>query len=162
MAFVVEDNTGLEDANAYIDVAFLDNYAEFIYDITALTTEQKEAAIVKTTMNYIDVNYEFAGSPLNPLQALQFPTDLHSIDNKIRRAVADAVIVELKGELFLTIDPTGKIKSVMSKLDVLEKETVYQDNTSTYQSSFGKTPTTDKLLNPYLSYSGGAFARWPQ
>lgn len=162
MAFVVEDNTGLEDANAYIDVAFLDNYASQVgYDLTGKSETDKENAIVRTTLQYIDVEYEFKGSPLNVDQALQLPTSEVLINDKIRRAVADACIAEMKGELFITYNPIGNIKSQKDKLDVLESEVVYQDNPSAYQASFGKTPTTDKLLKPYLASSGGLFQRWP-
>lgn len=162
MAFVVEDNTGLEDANAYIDVAFLDSYASQVgYDLTGKSETDKENAIVRTTLQYIDVEYEFKGSPLNADQALQLPTSEVLINDKIRRAVADACIAEMKGELFITYNPIGNVKSQKDKLDVLESEIVYQDNPSTYQASFGKTPTTDKLLKPYLASSGGLFQRWP-
>lgn len=163
MAFVVEDNTGLSNSNAYIDVVFLDAYALQVgYDITAKTQAEKESAIVRTTLNYIDVEYEFKGNPLKADQALQLPTSEVLINDKIRRAVADSVILEFKGELFRTNDVNGNIKSIKDKLDVLESEVVYQDNSNTYQASFGKTPTTDKLLKPYLASSGGMFERWPQ
>lgn len=160
---IAEDNTGLPNANAYIDVAFLDSYAAQVgYDLTGKSETDKENAIVRTTLQYIDVEYEFKGSPLNADQSLQLPTSEVLINDKIRRAVADATIAEMKGELFIAYNPLGNIKSTKDKLDVLESEVVYQDNASTYQASFGKTPTTDKLLKPYLATSGGLFQRWPQ
>ena len=158
---IVEDGTGLANANGYITVAYLDDYAANIgYDISLLTTAQKESTIIRVSMNYIDITYDFAGNPLSADQALSLPTDEVAINEKIKRGVADACIVDAKGELFKTVDPNGSVKRIKEKLDVMENEVEYQDTTNT-PSQYGKTPVTDKLMSGYLSSAGSAgFARW--
>lgn len=76
MALIVEDGTGLDNSNAYIDVAFADAYftlrgnAEWL----ALSTTDKESAIVDGT-DYADLRWGpvLSGRPLVYTQALQMP-----------------------------------------------------------------------------------------
>ena len=160
--FTIEDGTGLADATGYIDTAYLEDYAAHIgYDLSSLTEPQKQAMISRVSMNYIDIKYDFKGEPLNADQGLSLPTSEVSITDKVKRAVADACIIDAKGELFNTVDTNGRVKRTKDKLDVLETEIEYQDNTSA-PKQYGNTPVTDKLLKPYTSASGGIFARWPQ
>ncbi len=160
--FTVEDGTGLADATGYIETSYLEEYAAHIgYDLSSLTEPQKQSMISRVSMNYIDIKYDFKGDPLNEDQGLSLPTSDVSINDKIKRAVADACIIDAKGELFNAVDTNGRIKSTKDKLDVLETEVEYQEN-KTPPKEYGNTPVTDKLLKPYLSASGGIFARWPQ
>ena len=161
--FIVEDGTGLADATAYIEVAYLEEYAAHIgYDLSSLTGPEKQAMISRVSMTYIDIKYDFKGDPLNADQGLALPTTEVTINDKIRRAVADACIVDAKGDLFNTDEADGKIKRTKDKLDVLETEIEYQVSTST-PKQYGDTLVTDKLLKPYTSSGGGmSFARWPQ
>lgn len=75
MAFTVEDGNGLEEANAYIDVAFADGYFTD-RAITAWTGDEavKQAAIIKAT-DYIDTVFggRFLGVKFTDAQALEFP-----------------------------------------------------------------------------------------
>lgn len=150
MAFVVEDNTGLTDANAYIDVQFLRDYCLIVgYDVTAKTDPELEPVISRVTLAYIDVEYSFAGTVLNTDQALKLPTDEVLINDKIRRAVADACIVALKGSLFPEPSNDAKIKKTRTKLDVIEEEIEYTSGIDNNDGS--PTPVTDSLLLPYLA-----------
>ena len=158
--FILEDGTGVTDANAYIDVAYLDLYASNIgYDISGKTTAQKEAIISRVSMNYIDIRYTFSGTLLKTTQGLAVPTDTVTITNNFKRAVADACVLDAQSKLFLVVDTTGKVKRTKTKLDVLEEEIEYEAGT-TNTSQYGKTPVTDKLLKPYLSTSGVTVGRW--
>lgn len=90
MTLVVEDGNGLPDANAYIDVAFADDYFT-LRGVTAWNgaqTAAKEVAIVKAT-DYIDTVFTnrflgvpaFVSMPADPVndQALQFPRDTRQV-----------------------------------------------------------------------------------
>ena len=84
MAFTVEDGNGLPDANAYVDVAFADEYFadRGNTDWAAATDPNKQVAIVKAT-DYIDKAFgprflgqkAFVSYPADETvdQALEFP-----------------------------------------------------------------------------------------
>lgn len=159
--FIIEDGTGLAGATGYIETSYLEEYAAHIgYDLSSLTEPQKQAMISRVSMNYIDIEYDFKGDLINPDQGLSLPTSEVPINDKVKRAVADACIIDAKGELFITTDNNGRIKRTKDKLDVLETEVEYQENKSA-PKEYGNTPVTDKLLKPYTSAGGGIFARWP-
>lgn len=76
MAFIVEDGTNVENANAYVTVEFADSYFEdkgnTFWD--SLTTEQKQQRIVVATQ-YIDSRWygQFKGNMFYEKQSLEFP-----------------------------------------------------------------------------------------
>ena len=77
MAFVVEDGTGLNNANALIDVAFADNYHSDRGRASwaAFNTTKKQQCIIAAT-DYIEKRFgrKFKGSKTFPLQqALYWP-----------------------------------------------------------------------------------------
>jgi hypothetical protein len=162
MTFIVEDNTGLEDANAYIEVSFLTDYALSIgLDVTTKDNTQLEQLITDVTYNFIDTRYEPCDSPLNDDQSLQWPTTYQLINNKFRRAVAEACVLDFNDGLFITQNTSGKIKVEMSKLDVLQKSVTYQDDDNN-QSSYYPTASIDKLMKPFTCGTVGSisFERW--
>lgn len=82
MAFTPEDGTGLEAANAYIDVAFFDaHHADRGRDVTALSATVKQTAIVRAT-DYIDKRFgrKFRGTRRGKRQGLEWPR-LDAFDN---------------------------------------------------------------------------------
>jgi len=74
MPLVVEDGTGLSDAEAYVSVADADAYhAQFgNANWAAATLASKESAL-RRAAQYIDTQYRFRGDPLNDTQALAWP-----------------------------------------------------------------------------------------
>lgn len=74
MSLIVEDGTGLEDAESYVSVADADAYHSAFgnTDWAALTTPLKEQALRKATQ-YLDARYTFRGDKTNIVQALSFP-----------------------------------------------------------------------------------------
>lgn len=74
MALVVETGSGLSTANAYVAVADVTSYAsDRNYTAwAALTTAQKEAAIIDATL-YLDAHYTFLGTRVSSTQALAWP-----------------------------------------------------------------------------------------
>lgn len=154
MAFIVEDGTGLASATAYHGVQFLRDYAATVgYDVTGKTDPELEVIISRVTLGYVDVEYTFKGEPLKPEQALKLPTDEVTINDKIRRAVADACIVALKGALFPDPSNDALIKRTRKKIAELETETEYTSGIDNNDAS--PTPVTDSLLQPYLAAGSG-------
>lgn len=108
MVFTVEDGTGLEDANAYCEVAFASDYAslrglEFDGDVA-----DQQAALVKAS-DYIDARFEFRGSKKTYAQGLSWPRTGASdrsegvtipdnvVPKVLKRAVAELAIKVLAG-----------------------------------------------------------------
>lgn len=163
MAFVLEDGTGVTDANALVSVAELDAYLtdRNIASYDYIATE-KQAAIIIASTDKINTFYQFKGYPLSETQGMQIPTDEVSLNAQIKRAACEAAYLHLIGRLFVSPADnisTGRVKRQMDKLDVLETEVEYHEN-SGYTSSY-PTPGIDRLLHPYVIAGGlGRTYRW--
>ena len=75
MTFTVEDETGLEDANAYITIDEFEAYWDDRgYNSSAVSDGNKQIAIIKAT-DYIENRFRecFKGVPEFTIQALSFP-----------------------------------------------------------------------------------------
>ena len=156
MALIVEDGIGLVNSNAYIDVAYLDDYAALRGIVLTATVAEKEAAIITCTLDFMDVYYCYKGDKLNEDQALALPTDLVGINNDIQNSCANGSVLQLKGLLLIdtsTISQLGDVKSQMDKLDVLETKTEYVEGSA--NSYKRDTPIIDRLLSKYLCLGGG-------
>lgn len=82
MAFQVEDGTGLEDANAYVSVAFFNSFhGDRGRNVSSFSSTLKEQAIVRAT-DYLDKRFgrRFRGFRLNQAQNLEWPR-LSAFDN---------------------------------------------------------------------------------
>lgn len=79
MAFIVEDGTNVENANAYVSLEFADSYfgdrGNTVW--SAMTTEEKQQRIVVATQ-YIDTRWygRFKGDRFYDEQSLDFPRDV--------------------------------------------------------------------------------------
>jgi hypothetical protein len=114
--FIVEDGTGLVDANAYITVAFADQYHENFgapTDWSSSTTANKEQAIREAT-RYLDAGYSsrWRGARASEEQALDHPRrrvfdvdgwtrDSDEVFVEVQQAAAIAALKSRQGELFL-------------------------------------------------------------
>jgi hypothetical protein len=156
MALVLEDGTGLETSNAYIDETYLDSYAALrAIDLSAYDTAAKEAAIITCTLDFIDVYYSFKGDILEDDQALSLPTDEVGINKDVQSACANGAILHLKGLLLVDeslSSQSGEVKSQQDKIDVLETRTEYIEGTSNNYKR--DTPIIDRLLSKYLGFGG--------
>lgn len=74
MAIIVEDGTGLADAESFASVAEADAYCTLrgLADWAALTTGAKEAALVNAT-EYLSDAFDWVGERLTDEQALAWP-----------------------------------------------------------------------------------------
>lgn len=171
MAFTLEDGTGLAGANAYISAAEFDAYwTDRGFDTSALSTAQKQVAIIKAT-DYIENRYRtrFKGSREFELQALSFPRvrlydedgrKVEGLPTKLKQATAEYAKRALTAELAPdpTTDARGqKVTRFKEKIGPLEEETQYSEAGSA--SSFKPYPAADKLLQEYVTASGGRLTR---
>jgi len=118
--------------NCYIELdAFkawcdLRNYNYADYDDAVI-----ESAIVIASIDYLDVEYTFIGTAVSTTQQMQLPTDLVTIAS-IENAAAQAAWQQLNNLLFVDQAQksiNGQVKMVRKKLDTLETETEYEENT---------------------------------
>lgn len=76
MAIVVEDGTGLADANSYVSIAYADSYfydrGNSVWD--TYTPENKAQALILAT-EYLDMYYNYTGYKSSSTQALDWPRD---------------------------------------------------------------------------------------
>lgn len=119
---VVEDGTGLTDANSYVSVVFADDYftARGVSEWAALgTDEKKEQFLIKAT-DYIDSIFEWNGKREFDHQALRFPrvglrdyegAEIKGIPTCLKQAVCDAALIANGTELFETAEHNGDVVS---------------------------------------------------
>ena len=73
MAFIVQGDTPVAGANAYVDVAaFRAYHTDRGVDLSAYTDPQIQVAIVKGTQ-YLDLRFEYVGQRVDRLQDLEWP-----------------------------------------------------------------------------------------
>lgn len=130
---VIEDGTGLANAESYIDVAFADAYflKRGITQWDGLTN--KEALIIRA-MDYIENNYTYQGTKLVSTQALQFPRlicgktvypialknavcelALKSNEEDLLQDISKSVISEKVGELEVKYDSNQDDNKIFTK-----------------------------------------------
>ena len=112
MALILEDGTGLADANSYAAVAaFRAYWAERGVAITA-TDAEIEAALIRST-DYIDATYVFHEVPLSGDQALENPRDGEkALHPTLVKATIELAHLALTTNLFAPV----------SQRDVVEEE----------------------------------------
>lgn len=161
MAFVLEDGTGLENANSLIDIAFADEYfadrGNTVW--SSLSEERKKAAAILGT-TYVSTQYNFRGNKLNQMQGTAFPRinvftpvgdAVEGIPNCVKFCVCEMAVRASQGELIPdpVFDENGRaIKSVSRTVDVLKESVTYAGpGDLVYEARF---PSVDALMCPWL------------
>lgn len=111
MALIVEDGTGLEDAEAYASVATADAYASAmgLSAWAAAATATKEIALRRATQ-YIDSRYTFRGHALTDTQALEWPREEYQWPVRaVVNACCELAVRALAGPLVADIE-AGSVK----------------------------------------------------
>ena len=179
MTLIVQDATGqVEDANAYIDVAFFQQYhSSRGTDVSSLDpTTQIEPAIIVAT-EYIDFRYgtDFTGTKIIDGAIRQttawpriqaFDVDgfdvSNSIPEQLKKTVAAFSLISISddGSIGLgqtQIDPNDRrISSIRERVDVLETETEYFNFGQT--PSLPEFPVADGILSSLLISAGAGGA----
>ena len=148
--FIVEDSTGLPNANSLASVQdFKDYYSLRNVNISTLTDTQIEGFLVLGT-DYIVQKYDFKGSKLKDTQSLPFPRVVNNetiFPNNVKYATILLAFKSQNGSLLA--DSQQQFKK--EKVDVLEVE--YMDGSSSevvYNDVLG-------YLKPYLSNAGNVY-----
>lgn len=159
MAIIVEDGTNIPNANSYVTVAELDNFALLRGYTLPVLEADREVLLIKGTDYTESFRSSFQGQKTYSDQSLQwprqpvyidgYPISGASIPNDLKNAQMQAAIeVNLSGG---DIQPnTGKnIKK--EKVDVIEVE--YQDGSGAlYAPTY---PKVDTYIDPLLKVGGG-------
>ena len=108
---IVEMGEGLENAESYIDLAYLQAYAtKRGLDITGIT----EANIIKA-MDYFESSYQFKGTKLVETQALAFPRLINGVVEypvRVKNAVCELTIKSKSAELLADSERATKREKV--------------------------------------------------
>jgi hypothetical protein len=160
---VVEDGTGLPNAQAYCSVAYLDAYLAERGIAHGHSLQEKESALVVAAKDWIDGEHTFKYEQLTATQALQFPRTEFGFPDQIKLANAKAAYLQLKGALLVdvtSISTTGVVESESKAVGPLSKSVTYKSGSA---QIYGRILPADltNLLRPYLSASGmmGTVAR---
>lgn len=104
--FIVENGTGVADANSYISVdEFKEYWTDRNVDYTSKSDTEIQASLIKATQ-YLDTKYKFIGFKYTYNQALEFPRYnaydkngylVTDIPNCLKYALNEASAIELNG-----------------------------------------------------------------
>ena len=125
-------------------------------DYSGFTDEQIEAALIESSLFYIDPSFKFKGNKLDEAQVMGLPTNTVSISD-ISKGAFQAAWQALNGQLFVSPSATanGEVVRERKKLATLEKEVEYRaGSTPTYTYD---TSRIRLLLKPYIISQGGGF-----
>lgn len=165
MSLILETGIGVSNANAYVDISYVDNYLleRGINDEWDLlnTDTLKESHIINAT-EYIELRFQnlFVGEKLTSNQSLSFPRkygddkeDLGSFPEAIKKANSEYAYISLTGTL-LKNTSDQLVKREKSKVGPIETETEYQDPKFLKENGlYGYFPIhrkADSFIKPFL------------
>ena len=145
---VVEDGTGLSNADSFVSVAYADTYFSTRNVTEWASLLNKEALLVKAT-DYIEAVYSEAwkGTTLVDTQSLSFPRiidDATVYPDRLLKAVCELALKANDGALLIDVEQ----RTIEEKIDVITvKYADYSDQKTQYSFVYG-------LISPYLMSSG--------
>lgn len=164
MAFVAEDGTGRNDANAYTD----DGYADAYFSDRGITAwigdvNVKQQALIRAT-DFIDTVYRgrFRGQKQFPLvQALEFPRTPWpgTVPVLLKKATCEYALRALTGELLPDpeTDPSGaRLVRRRERVGPLEDEWEWSETGAL--EIIKRYPAADLLLKDLLNGAGKGYA----
>ena len=145
---VVEDGTGLSNADSFVSVAYADTYfsTRGVTEWASLTN--KEALLIKAT-DYIEAVYSesWKGVTLNDTQSLSFPRiidDATVYPDRLKKAVCELALKANSGDLLVDVEQ----RTIEEKVDVITvKYAEYSDQKTQYSMVYG-------LISHYLLSTG--------
>lgn len=158
---IVEDKTGLVDANVYASVDEFREFAELNgMDVEDVEDDQVAIYLVRAT-NFIDsLESQMVGKRLNPEQSLAFPRQRsnsctgnpHLYDMRgLIKALFYCVEAQSLGFSLLPVNISKDDIIKKEKIDVLE---VQYSEDMLANVLFGKFPMVERYLTPYLISNG--------
>lgn len=157
MTMIVEDGTGLPNANSYAAVAATNTYFtdRGIDTWTNATTTAREQALIKAT-DYIDANYIFLSVPLTDTQSLANPRYNQGITLKssLVKATMELALV------FLSAAPSNTAVGPAIVIKELQADGVGYSKVQYTQTAVTPDPypTITKILRPIAKGRVGAGA----
>lgn len=132
---VVEDGTGLVDANSYISVEEADAY-HLSYGNTGWDGVEDKELLLRLASRDLDIIYgaRFASTPLTGTQGLYWPRKSFTAGNgfsisgspaQLRAATAELALIEKGGSVLAPDDFAGNISKSTKKVGDLEKSIEY-------------------------------------
>lgn len=146
MALVVEDGTGLAQADSYISVEQADLYmASMGHEAWSTATQaDKEKALLQATQ-YVDSRYRYKNQPLKSEQSLEWPrVGLPWPIKRVLDATCELAIRALTASLYTDVAPTDAVKSET----IGPISTVYQESKNGGQVQYA---LVDDLLRPLVA-----------
>jgi hypothetical protein len=151
MSLVIEDGSGLPDANSYIPVSYVSAYllGEQLKAWEALSEPEQESAIIKAT-RAVDALYDWLGTRKTLEQGLSWPRvgieyegfEIEGIPAAVKKATAEAVGLVLDGAKLFSDEADVEIAS--ERVDVIS--VAYR----TRQTGEKKEATPFEVLNRLL------------
>lgn len=129
MALVVEDGTGLANAESYVSVADADAYhVDFGNTAWASSTEPAKEAALRRATQYLDSRYRYRGEPLTDTQALAWPRTINDAisDWPVKRladACCELAVRALAGGLYTDQTATAVTSKTVGPISVSYAET---------------------------------------
>lgn len=145
---VVEDGTGLSNADSFVSVAYADTYFSTRGVTAWASLTNKEALLIKAT-DYIEAVYSEAwkGVTLKDTQSLSFPRiidDATVYPDRLKKAVCELALKANSGDLLVDVEQ----RTIEEKVDVITvKYAEYSDQKTQYSMVYG-------LISPYLLSTG--------
>ena len=145
---VVEDGTGLSNADSFVSVAYADTYFTTRGVSAWASLTNKEALLIKAT-DYIEAVYSesWKGVTLNDTQSLSFPRiidDSTVYPDRLLKAVCELALKANSGDLLVDVEQ----RTIEEKVDVITvKYAEYSDQKTQYSMVYG-------LISPYLLSTG--------
>jgi len=158
MTFVVEDGTGLSNANALISVSFADEYHtdRGRADWTGADSV-KQAAIVRAT-DYVCTRFRIKYPKVEDAQSLSFPIVLNNeaaMPLKMQQAVAEYALRAMSKELAPDMERGGdRLVSTMEKVGPLEERKSYLQTGSGINPIIAY-PAADMLMLDFIDNTVG-------
>lgn len=169
--FIVEDGTGLENANAYVDTAYVDSYNDDHSEVaawTVLLTAAKEKH-VRLATQYLDATYlnEWAGVRLRPEQRLAWPrfsvidddgflVESDSVPWQVEQATAEMAIRSASGDILIPdLSTPGSIAAESVTVGPISTSTTYLGG----KSQIKQYRLVEELLAALTSGSSGVLER---
>lgn len=160
ISLVVEDGTGLSDANSYCNLDYALEYCVMkgYSNWQTLSEDMQKVYLIRGT-EFVDNFYNWKGRRGRASQSLSFPRidlydedhyQIHGIPDKLKKACIEAAFLNASSgsdTLFTTKDENGAVKR--QKVDSLEVEYFSNQQNETNQASVDYTTIYD-ILNKLL------------
>lgn len=160
---IVEDGSGVSDANTYIDLDYIHTFAENM-GLALPSTDEEVKSLILQAMVFME-NQKYQGMKSNASQALKWPRSLvradgydlpnNVIPEDIKRAQAQsAFLISEEVELM----PTVSAGAIVTEETVGPITTKYSDKYPMFASYFG---ALSNYLSPYLIQVDGGYKLSP-